>query len=173
MKNMNSIFKLLVFINLIFFFASCKVQRSVDSKIMSINGAGVIQKPVIVDLIVNEKKATGQAVNKAGDDIGITKNEAVADLLKNAGGDVLVEPTFSYEKTNGKTAVTVTGWPASYINFRSIKQDDIPFLEVTAKQDAKIYKPAEMKKKGGSAIAVILILGLLGGLAAVFSGGGN
>ncbi len=173
MKNMKTIFKVLLFINLIFFFASCKVQRSIDSKIMSINGPGVIQKPVIVDLIVNDKKATGQAVRQSGDDIGITKNEAVADLLKNAGGDVLVEPTFSYEKTNGKTTVTVTGWPASYINFRSIKQDDIPFLEVTAKQDAKIYKPAEMKKKGFSAVAVILTLGLIAGLTAVFSGGGN
>lgn len=173
MKNIKTIFKALLFVNLIFFFASCKVQKAVDSKIMSINGAGVIQKPVIVDLIVNDKKATGQAVRKSGDDIGITKNEAVADLLKNAGGDVLVEPTFSYEKANGKTIVTVTGWPASYINFRSIKQDDIPFLEVTAKQDAKIYQPAEMKKKGVSPVAVVLILGLLGGLAAVFSGGGN
>ena len=81
---------------------------------------------------------------------------------------------FVVETKNGKTEVTVNGWSAKYINFRSIKTDDLPLLQAGTSQDAKIYKPVNMvKKKGlsaGGIVAIIIVTGLLIGLAA---GGGQ
>ena len=144
-------------------FSSCTVHKATDAKIMKINGAGVIQKPVVVDLMVGETKVTGHSISSSGTSLDIAKDEAVSAALKSVNADVLVEPTFSYESKNSKTEVTVVGWPANYINFRSIKADDIPLLEAGTVQDAKIYKPAEAsKKKGGSVIGIISLIVLAG-----------
>ena len=67
---------------------SCKVYKSTDTKLMKINGAGVIQRPVVVDLLVAEKKVTGHATNESGKKLDITKNEAVSEALKTVQGDV-------------------------------------------------------------------------------------
>jgi len=135
---------------------------------MYVNGAGVIQKPVVVDLMVGDKKVTGNSVSTSGKSLDFAKDEAVSTALKSVGADVLVEPTFSFESKNGKTNVTVVGWPGNYINFRSIKADDVPLLEVGIKQDANIYKPADVKQKKSSTagiIAIIVLTGLLIGLS--------
>ncbi|MBK7572643.1 MAG: hypothetical protein IPI10_13805 [Bacteroidetes bacterium] len=98
---------------------------------MKINGAVLYKKPVVVDLMIGETKLTGHSISSSGTSLDIAKDETVSAALKSVNADVLVEPTFSYESKTSKTEVTVVGWPANYINFRSIKADDIPLLEAS------------------------------------------
>ena len=169
-KNTNHLFKISFVCIYLLLCSSCAIYKGNDTKTIKINGSGIIQKPVVVDLMVDDKKVTGHSTRSSNQNFDDAKNEAVSDALKSVNGDVLVEPTFSFETKNGKTEVTVNGWSAKYINFRSIKTDDLPLLQAGTSQDAKIYKPVNMvKKKGlsaGGIVAIIIVTGLLIGLAA-------
>ncbi len=155
-----------------FFLTSCVVVKTDTSKTMDIYGAGVIQKPVLVDLEVKETKvtgtATGTATGAAGKTMDPIKQSAVADALKKANADVLVEPVFETVTTGGKTTATVTGFPATYKNFRSIKPEDVELLKVGVTQKADVYEPPkdqQQKKNLAAAIAgTVLCLGLIIGL---------
>jgi hypothetical protein len=129
-------------------FSSCVMQKMTTSKTMDIYGAGVIQKPVIVDLEVKETKTTGTATAPTGQ-IEIIKAMAVNDALKTSNADVLVEPKFEMQVQGGRTTVTVTGWPATYKNFRAIKEEDIKLLDVGVLQKAKVNEPATSPNQMG------------------------
>src|ERR1039458_322350 len=103
------------------FLTSCTVLKTNTAKSMDIYGSGVIQKPVVVDLDVKEAKVTGTSTETQGKAIDMIKQEAVADAIKKASADILVEPTFETITSNGKITVTVTGFPGTYKNFRIIK----------------------------------------------------
>ena len=155
----------------LFLCSSCIVQRTNTVKTMDIYGAGVIHKPVLVDLDVKENKITGTSTQSGNKSIEIIKQDAVANALKNANADVLVEPKFETETHQGKVTATVTGFPATYKNFRQIKSEDIPLLQVGIAQKANVYEPPTTKKNNGGAIAAILIgLGLLGVLIGTSTG---
>jgi hypothetical protein len=129
-------------------FTSCAMQKFHTSKTMDIYGAGVIQKPVIVDLDVKETKVTGTASDISGLLENI-KSLAVNDALKTSNADVLVEPKFEIQTSGGRTTVTVTGWPATYKNFRAIKEEDVKLLDVGVVQKAKVVEPAVQQKQMG------------------------
>jgi DNA repair exonuclease SbcCD nuclease subunit len=80
--------------------------------------------PIIADLSVTGKKVTGKAKgsvhNKA-----ILKENAVADALKGYG-DALVGANFFYEIRGRNLEVTVIGYPAMYVNFRSAGTSTTP-----------------------------------------------
>ncbi|MFM8949194.1 MAG: hypothetical protein ACKOKB_00255, partial [Bacteroidota bacterium] len=120
-------------------FASCSVTRTKTTKTTDIYGSGVIQKPVVVDLDVSDQKVSGTATASSSSLSTDIKSLAVNDALKKANADVLVEPKFETETIGGKTTATVTGWPASYKNFRSIKSEDIPLLQAGVTQKAQVY----------------------------------
>ena len=127
--------------------SSCSVfTKSITVKQLDIYGSGVIQKPVIVDLDVRDAKVSGYSSMAASSSIEQVKKFAVADALKNAKADVLVEPKFEIEKTTTKITASVTGYPANYKNFRSITIDDVPLLEVGIIQKAEVYEPVSSKK---------------------------
>jgi len=134
--------------------ASTKIKTS-TSKTMDIYGAGVIHKPVLVDLDVREQKVTGTAFASEGSSLETTKQEAVSNALKSAVADVLVEPTFNTETFNGRITATVTGFPANYKNFRSIKAEDVPLLQAGISQKAKIYGPEAVAKRKRSRFGII------------------
>jgi hypothetical protein len=140
--------KLLLFVLTTFFISSCTVVKTYTTKTHEIYGSGVIQKPVIVDLEVNEFKVTGTATEKSGKGLYEIKNLAVANALKKAGADVLVEPQFETETKFGMTTATVTGFPATYKNFRPIQLEDVELLKVGILQKANVYQPTEEKKRG-------------------------
>ncbi len=97
---------------------------------MGIYGTGVIHKPVLVDLDVQQTKVTGTSTADKGSSMEEVKQNAVANALKNANADILIEPTFETETSAGRITAKVTGWPGTYKNFRAITSDDVPLLYI-------------------------------------------
>ena len=134
------------------FLASCSVSKTNTAKTTDIYGAGVIQKPVLVDLDVKVTKVTGTATGTASKVVSLesVKLDAVVDAIKKSGADVLVEPTFETLIAGGQITATVTGFPATYKNFRPITPEDVPLLQVGVTQKANVYEaPKNQKKRGG------------------------
>ena len=137
------------------------------AKTMDIYGSGVIQKPVIVDLDVEDKKITGTATATSGSSESAVKELAVANALKEAKADVLVEPKFEVDIQNGKMTATVTGFPARYKNFRSIRQEDTELLKAGIVQKAEVYQPSQEKQRKGAGAVILTTLGIIGLAAAL------
>lgn len=125
-------------------FSSCSVQKATTTKTMDITNIGVIQKPVIVDLDVQQTKITGTASDKTKKGIETIKNEAVKDALSASKADVLVEPNFTVTTKNSTSTVEVTGYPAKYKDFRNIEEKDVTWLNATNDiYQARIFDPAQ------------------------------
>ena len=138
------LFSLLIFASSLL--TSCSVLKTNTSKTMDIYGAGVLHRPVIVDLEVSETKVTGNAMLK-GLLIDAVKQNAVTDALRKSGADVLVEPRFEIKCSRGYTSIAVIGFPATYKNFRSIKEEDIKLLNVGITQKAEVYETLNVQQK--------------------------
>ena len=152
-------------------YMSCSVSKTTTSKTIDIYGAGVVQKPIIVDLDVKETKVTGTATGTSTEHVETVKQAAVADALEKSNSDVLVEPKFKTQTSNGNTSAFVTGWPATYKNFRPIKAEDVELLQAGIVQKATVYQaPKEIKKNrtGTWIVVAILVVG-----AVLLSSNGN
>ena len=123
--------KIIYLIVIFAFMTSCimKKTETATTKTLDINGAGVIQKPTIVDLDVNGAKVSGRAVAKFGENIEEVKILLVAEVLRKANADVLVEPRYAFETVNNETTISVSGYPATYKNFRPIKEEDLKLIK--------------------------------------------
>lgn len=127
---------------------SCSITKSGTAKTMDIVGSGVIHKPVLVDLDVKQEKVTKTIVLRNVLSLDNAKNEAVRELLQEKNADILIEPTFDSKTKNGKTELTVYGWPANYKNFRQVEDKDIKLLEISPSlRKAETYQPIVEKKK--------------------------
>ncbi len=127
--------------------SSCNsVTKIFTVKQLDIYGSGVIQKPVVVDLEVRETIVTGSSSMRSTTPVELVKKCAVADALKNAKADVLVEPKFEIEKKKRLITASVSGFPAYYKNFRPITAEDVKLLEVGVIQKAEVYEPSSTKK---------------------------
>lgn len=144
--------------------ASCASVNTGTSKTMDIVGPGVIHKPIIADLNVNQQKASKTITVSATDMLESVRNNAVRELLKEHQADVLIEPVYESTTEGGRTTVTVYGWPATYKNFRPIEEKDLKLLEVKPNilQKAETSQPAVQNNKGGS-----LLLWIAGGAAVI------
>lgn len=169
-----NLFNLILLTSLSLLFSCSTSYKTTSTKSLDIYGSGVIHKPVIADLEVKEFKVTGSATSDfQTSGIAQLKQKAIANALKEAGGDLLVEPRFSTESSRGRTTVTVSGWPASYKNFRSIQKDDIELLKAGVVQKAEVHEPAQIiKKKNIGLLIGSITLGvlLLAGISAAASG---
>lgn len=146
--------------------SSCAVVKTHTTKTSEIYSSGVIQKPVVVDLDVKDTKVTGTATASSSTLITAAKNDAVYEALKSSNADILIEPKFETVTAKGTTTVTVTGYPATYKNFRPITEKDTTFLKMGITQKASTYEYANVKKGKGSTIAAIgATLGTLGLIA--------
>ena len=132
---------------------------------MDIYGAGVIHKPVLVDMDVTEKKVTGVATLTENPALELVKQHAVADAIKKANCDVLIEPTYITETTGDRVTAFVTGFPATYKNFRSIKAEDVPLLQVGLTQVAKVQEPGAVIKKKKKKVGLIVVGAIVGAVA--------
>ncbi|MCW5900024.1 MAG: hypothetical protein KIT10_12215 [Flavobacteriales bacterium] len=134
------------------------------AKSLNIYGPGVIHHPVIVDLDVQGTKISASATGLASNIAGL-RNDAISNAVKMAGADVLVEPVFETKPQGGRIVVTVTGFPATYKNFRPAQQADVPLLEAGVMRQAKVSEvaPQQVRKKGGggAVVAIIVTFGLL------------
>ncbi|SRR5690554_279725 len=130
------------------FMMSCATTAtSGTSKTMDIIGPGVFHVPVVADLEVSSTKVSATEVFSMGTMLESAKRETVRKLLQAYGADVLVEPTFE-TVSKGKITITVYGFPAKYKNFRSVKEDDLKFLELSPKylQKAETQESLLIKK---------------------------
>ena len=107
--------------------------------------------PVVADLLVSEKKETGEASGKIHE-IEKLKHEARAKALGQEppsadNPDVLVGMNtfteFSGNFFSPKVKLTVTGYPAYYTNFRTAKEEDLERLDIV-KLDHKVPDSAEV-----------------------------
>ena len=123
--------------------SSCSSMKSTTNtaKTLNVYGAGVIQKPVIVDLDVKPTKVSATVNGKLGSNVETLKSEAVSMACKNSGADVLVEPTYTIVSNRGNSTVTVSGFPATYKNFRDIKTEDVPLIKAGILQTARVAEP--------------------------------
>jgi hypothetical protein len=129
--------------------ASCSSMKSTTNtaKTLSIYGSGVIQKPVIVELDVKQAKVNATVNGKLGSSIEVLKSEAVSQAVKNAAADVLVEPSYTIVSQRGVSTVTVTGFPATYKNFRDIRMEDVPLIKAGILQTARVAEPTTIFSK--------------------------
>lgn len=76
----------------------------------------------------------------------LAKSNLIADLLKQHNADVLLEPQFIFEKESyGVRRLVVTGFPATYKNFRNATPADIE----AAKAFAPLREAREHMNDGG------------------------
>lgn len=149
---------------------SCSTVKTGTSKTIDIVGAGVIHKPLIADLIVNDSKVSKTSTFTKLESLESAKNNVISELLKENNADVLVEPTFESTTTNNKTELTVYGWTATYKNFRQMEESDIKYLEVQPSylQKAENNQPSLPTSKNKGPVGKIL----LGALSVVTIGVG-
>lgn len=59
------------------------------------------------------------------------KGNLIADVLKENNADLLLDPQFHFEKTQyGQRSLTVSGYPATYKNFRKATDADLNAIKV-------------------------------------------
>jgi hypothetical protein len=130
-----------------FLLSSCAFQQKMTTtKMMDIYGAGVVHKPTIVDLEVKEVRVTGTSNSSKQVTVESLKTEAVSNALQTANADVLIEPKFDIELKGSNKKVTVTGFPATYKNFRPITHDDVQLFDVGIAQKANEYTVSKQTK---------------------------
>lgn len=117
-------------------FASCSVTTP-KAKIISsathkkVSPSQLVVTPVAADLKVESKKITffyipSQLVANGGKDNVI--NTAIQEaLISNGNADVLVgvETQIKYRVSGEVESITVSGYPAKYINFRQATEEDL------------------------------------------------
>ena len=127
---------------------SCSMKSTTNTaKTLNVYGSGVIQKPVIVELDVKQTRVTATVTRRLTSNMDALKAEAVSLAVKNAGADVLVEPTYTIVSNRGTSTVTVTGFAATYKNFRDIKIEDVPLIKAGILQTARVAEPTTFWKK--------------------------
>lgn len=163
--------KLLSLLTIMYLASSCAITKTMTAKRIDIYGSGVIQHPVVAELNVKKTKVIGTAKSSYGTTISSdTRNNAIADALKKANADVLIEPVFETETNKGVTTVTVTGFPGTYEGFRLATVEDVPLLDMGILQKATVAEPqaAQRKNKGlGIILATVAIVAgvlIVGGL---------
>jgi len=114
--------------------SSCAAVSKVDTaKSMEIHGPGVIQNPVIADLDVQQQKVRGTATGRRSAAASV-KQMARVNAIKTANADVLIAPVYEIETKGNKTTVTVTGFAATYKNFRNATVADSALVEAVYMQ---------------------------------------
>jgi hypothetical protein len=124
MKKLN----LLLFAVIAVILSSCAVTQTSTTKTMDIYGAGVIQRAVVAELDVSETRVEAEMTGSKSSTT--LKDEVLAKAIYDSKADILVEPRY-YTKSSGAYDVTikVTGYPATYKNFRPIEEGDLDLIK--------------------------------------------
>lgn len=146
---------------------SCKSLKQYDSKVVSIKNE-VIQYPTLVNLDVQKESVTSSVEWKTSwfkRDISLEVRigNLIAEMAHKAKADILVEPRFTIEAGSSgwrSKKLTITGYPASYKDFRPATAEDLKALETMANsgkclhniQQAQTYKAQRIKRNNYSTI---------------------
>ena len=141
----------------VIFFASCAmVNKTATATMRNVEGAGILSLPSVATLDISQTKVTelytikmkggnfsfsnGAVKEKnklfiqSGGSMDAVKVHAVSKLLAKHNADVLIEPQFTFEmiSSNGGSTynVVVSGYPASYKEFRPATKEDIEILQM-------------------------------------------
>ncbi len=168
----------LIFFSLVALYAtSCSSlkQTTNTSKTLGIYGAGVIQKPVITNLKVNPAKITSNFSGTGVQNIDYLKSQAIAKAMQESNADVILEPSYEVVSNGNNVQIKVTGYAASYQNFRQLTGTDTSLLVEAGifnynNSDTPAEIAPEVKRK--SPLKTILGIILLGAaVAAVVNAG--
>lgn len=155
---------------------SCTTTKhSSTTRVMDIYGPGVVQLPVVGELDVDINKVSETVKTSGiGANTGQMKVSAVNRAVKQANADILIDPSFEVSAEGTTTSVTVTGFPATYTEFRTATQDDVRLIEAGQFQKASVLETQEevSDSDGPSNIPLIVLttLGGIAGLAYILSG---
>lgn len=111
---------------------------------------GIFQYPTVTDLEILpkvEKTVEWPSVpfNIGQPSLSDRKTNLVADVVKENGADILLEPQFKVElKVFGSNRLTVYGYPAKFKGFRKASASDIEALKATC---PSVYNIANKKMK--------------------------
>ncbi|MBO5025485.1 MAG: hypothetical protein J6C86_05010 [Bacteroidaceae bacterium] len=101
--------------------------------------------PEVVDLDVQAKTAlsmtwTFKPFHIGEPKLSTAKGNLIAEALSATKADVLLEPQFIYTKTSyGERVLSVTGYPATYKNFRKATPEDIEAIKACNNANEKIH----------------------------------
>ncbi len=157
---------------------SCKTvikSHTADYDLMYISKQGILQKPLITDLEVGNKRVT---ISQSYSNISLTeaKENIMGEFIKQQTCDLIVQPYFTSNSTatDTKTTITITltGYPASYKNIRNFESKDTALffprgfhpMGATKSNLDKLVKPdiaATEKKQGNALLGGKLLGGLL------------
>ena len=140
---------ILVFVCVMTLFSSCSVMKKSSSTAINVE-SGVYQYPTVADLDVKrkiEKVVTWNFVlfNWGQPSLELRKNNMIADIVKENDADILLEPQMTFtKKSYGKRTLVITGFPASFKDFRRATVEDLKALEMTIPVSKKdIYNVAQ------------------------------
>jgi hypothetical protein len=108
----------------------CATKQSLSTaSSIDVTSAGVYHLPVVADLDIGAEKVTGVATaSTKSESVEVTKSYAIIDAIDKAKADVLVAPQYVVTKKEKLIHVTVTGFPATYVNFRALSLEEIPLI---------------------------------------------
>lgn len=123
------------------------VVRDTQVKMVDMNAPSYV-KPLVAELLVkkgidgessirDEWKFSEEDVISLNNDVEKLKNRAAFLSTQKHLCDVIVSPMFDVYIADGKATVTVNGYPAVYVNFRTMEDKDTTWLQVTSG-----YRPA-------------------------------
>lgn len=128
---------------------SCSTMKKSTSTTLNVE-SGIYQYPTVADLEVKEKVETKITWNYVPFNIGqppldLRKNNLIADIIKENNADVLLEPQITFTKRPfSRRSLTITGFPATFKNFRKADKEDLKALEVVIPaHKAKVYNVAQ------------------------------
>ena len=151
-------------LGLIFIAASCK-SYSKTTVTTDVLGPTVIQKPVIVDLDVKEIRVSGTATDRRSTPDNELKQAALNDAITKSGADVIVEPRYEIITKGSKSTVNVTGYPATYKNFRPMEVQDSIFIN---KAQLNSATKSNIKRNGKRNKAIGFTLGGIAAAVGIF-----
>ncbi len=95
-------------------------QRKATANTRYVNQYNIVQLPLIVDLEIEDRIVSGSF---SGSNVSAehAKEMAVANALKTADADVLVEPIYDVTIEDNNVSASVRGHPGHYKNFRKPK----------------------------------------------------
>lgn len=128
---------------------SCSTVKKSTSTSMMVE-SGVYQYPTVADLDVKakaEKQIRWEFMpfNLGQPSLENRIQNLKADIIKENNADVLLEPQMVYtKKPYGERTLTITGYPATFKNFRKATDQDLKALEIVVPApEMKVYNVAQ------------------------------
>lgn len=146
--------KLFFFALATLFFASCSLPvKLVNTASYTKIDAVQPVTGVLADLQVSSEKITyfmipSKTVMAAGEE-NVIKTAVREALLTNGNADVLValNTQIKYDAMGQPESITVTGYPAKYVNFRSLSEEFLLEQNLSESSSSKSINPLDLLKK--------------------------